>query len=131
VNTEVEAAEPMAACGCVNSVPNRQVCRANCGGRESVTALGSRRRIRQRRVTFPVFPQLLHRRPRGTAAISPHSRAPGPTVSGGSAAEEVDQHASLSIGQTAERLRVSDPASGEDVAGSDRADLRHHQEDIA
>jgi hypothetical protein len=37
----------------------------------------------------------------------------------------------LPIGQTAERLRVSDPTLGEDPAGSDRADLRHHQEDIA
>jgi len=91
---------------------------------------GSRRRIRQRRITSPLFPQLLHTRPRGT-------RRPGstpalqPIASGGSAAEEVDQLASLPIGQTAERLRVSDPILGEGPAGSDRADLRHHHQDIA
>ena len=109
---------------------NRGVCRPNCGGCQSVTAAGSRRRIRQRRITSRLFPQLLQRRPRGT-------RRPGstpalqPTASGGSAAEEVDQLASLPIGQTAERLRVSDPTLGEDPAGSDRADLRDHQEDLA
>jgi hypothetical protein len=54
--------------GCVNSVraSNRGVCRPNCGGCESVTAPGSRRRVRERRVTSPLFSQLLHRRPGGT-----------------------------------------------------------------
>ena len=91
---------------------------------------GVRRRIRQRRVTLPTLSQLLQRRPRGTrrSGSTPALQA---TASGGSAAEEVDQLASLPIGQTAERLRVSDPTLGEDSAGSDRADLRHHQEDIA
>jgi hypothetical protein len=48
-----------------------------------------------------------------------------------SGAEEVDQLAALPLGQTAKRLRVSDPTVGKDASGPDRADLRQHQEDIA
>jgi hypothetical protein len=118
---------------CVNSVraPNRQVCRADCGA-----ASQSQRRAHGDAFASGGEPShSFHSFSTGNHAAqlrsAPHPRAPGPTVSGGSAAEEVDQLASLSIGQTAERLRVSDPTSGEDAAGSDRADLRHRQEDIA
>src|SRR6266566_2990622 len=61
----------------------------------------------------------------------PHCRAPRPTGAGGSAAEASDQLVPLPSGQAAERLRVRDPGLGEDAAGSDRADLRQHQAEIA
>ena len=55
----------------------------------------------------------------------------GPSAAAGLAAEEVEQFGPLALAQAGERLRVSDAAAGQDLAGLDRADLRQHQEQVA
>src|SRR2546426_7831670 len=47
-----------------------------------------------------------------------------------SAAEEVDQRSPLALAQTAERLRVRDPALSEHAPRFDRTHLRQEQEQI-
>ncbi len=118
--------------------PHVQNGREASPGRRTRSARSSRRLPERRRCVhaFPCRYRITRQTELGWGskagrAHAPAARAPGSTASGGSAAEEVDQLVPLPIGQTAERLRVSDPTLGEDAAGSDRADLRDRQEHLA